>query len=45
LAGSAPAGATWNLAFGLSGGLIIDAMCPLVESANRTSPPSSCVLR
>ena len=39
------AGATWNLAFGLSGGLIIDAMCPLVDSANRTSPPSSWVLR
>jgi len=38
-------GATWNRAFGLPGGLTIDAMCPLVDSTNRTSPPSSWVLR
>jgi len=36
--------AVWKLALGLPGGFTIAAMCPLVESTNFDSPPSSWVV-
>ena len=37
--------ATWNVDFGLPGGLTSEAMCPLVDRMNRLFPPSICVVR